>query len=323
MRVRLPGSRTALTVAVLAVAGFGLGRAMRPPSEGLADALQVRTRLLMETLVEIKVPAATGRIDEQAVQAAFDEMARVERVFSPAKPGGGPATADERAEVEAILEVGRRLAAETDGALDLRIRDWVDLWGFESGPRLPADAEMQQVADSRRRRSAEGPLAEYAFGAVAKGYAVDRAVAVLESRGVTRALVNAGGEVGAIGEGWTVGVQHPRDPGALLERVRLVEGRAIATSGDYENYFVEGGRRYHHLLTPATGLPAPGAQSVSVMAPRCADADAWATALFVAGPERAMAIAARHPELDVMVVDAGGRVTRSAGWKAGVPHGRP
>ncbi|HOG29064.1 MAG TPA: FAD:protein FMN transferase [Vicinamibacterales bacterium] len=322
MRVPLPAGRTLLAVAVLAMAGFGLGRAIRQEADPAAD-LQVRTRLLMGTVVEIKVPASDGRIDERAVQAALDEMSRVERVFSPSKPGGGPLTPEERSEVEAVIEAGRRLAAETDGAFDLRIRDWIDLWGFESDPRVPGETEMQRVAAARRRRDPEGPLTEFTFGAVAKGYAVDRAVAVLESRGVTRALVNAGGEVGAIGDGWTVGVRHPRDPGALLERVRLAEGRAIATSGDYENFFVADGRRYHHLLVPATGLPATGARSVSVMAPRCAEADAWATALFVLGPERALAAAARHPELDVMIVDADGRVTRSARWNAGVPEGRP
>jgi len=307
---------------VLALGGFGVGRALRGTPER-PEALTTRTRLLMGTLVEIRLPAPTGAIDERAVDAAFAEIARVERVFSPAKPGGGPADEEEAAEVERLLALGRRLEMESDGALDLRIRDWVDLWGFESTPRRPSDAEMRKVREARRARSATGPITEYAFGSVAKGYAVDRALAVLRAHGVRRALVNAGGEVGALGSGWTVGVQHPRSRGVLLTSVRLDEGRAIATSGDYENEFVVDGQRFHHLLTPATGMPALEVQSASVVAKSCAEADIWATALFVMGPERAMALAARHPELDVLLVDARGRVTGSDGWKAHVSGGRP
>lgn len=315
------GWRAAAVLVVLALGGFGVGRALRATPE--AEAMATRTRLLMGTLVEIRLPAENRAVDEHAVDAAFVEMARVERVFSPASPGGGPATPGETAEVARLLELGRVVALESDGALDLRMRDWIDLWGFENAPRRPSEAERRAVLEARRARRPTGPLGEYVFGSVAKGYAVDRAVAVLRARGVRRALVNAGGEVGALGDGWTVGVQHPRDRGALLTRARLDEGRAMATSGDYENYFVEGGRRFHHLLTPATGMPALEAQSVSVSAPSCAEADIWATALFVVGPRRAMALVARHPELDVLLVDAQGRVARSDGWSARVPDGRP
>jgi len=316
------GWRAAAILVVLALAGFAVGRALRGTPER-PEALATRTRPLMGTLVEIRLPAPEGAIDERAVDAAFEEMSRVERVFSPAKPGGGPVNQEESAEVERLLALGRRLESESDGALDLRIRDWVDLWGLEGTPRQPSDAEIRAVREARRTRKATGPLAEYSFGAVAKGYAVDRALAVLKARGVTRALVNAGGEVGVLGSGWTAGVQHPRNRGALLTSVRLDEGRAIATSGDYENAFVVDGQRFHHLLTPATGMPALEVQSVSVVAPNCAEADIWATALFVMGPERAMALARQHPELDVLLVDAQGRVTTSDGWHARVSGGRP
>jgi thiamine biosynthesis lipoprotein len=307
---------------VLALGGFGVGRALRPTPDR-AEALVTRTRLLMGTLVEIRLPGRNAAIDERAVDAAFVEMARVERVFSPGKPGGGPATNEESAEVKRLVALGRVVGLEGEGALDLRMRDWIDLWGFESAPRRPSDGEIRAVREARLVRRPTGPLTEYVFGSVAKGYAVDRAVAVLKTHGVSRALVNAGGEVGVLGRGWTVGVQHPRNRSALLTSVRLDEGWAIATSGDYENDFVADGRRFHHLLIPATGMPALEVQSASVVAPSCTEADIWATALFVMGPKRAMALVKRHPELDVLLVDAQGRVLGSDGWNAGVPDGRP
>jgi thiamine biosynthesis lipoprotein len=314
--------RGILLVLALAAAGFVAGRVWTSTSTR-ADLLATRTRLLMGTLVEIRLPMVAGTIDESAVAAAFDEVARVERVFSPDKPGGGPADAAESREVDRIVELGRHVSTESGGVLDLRMRDWVELWGFEATPRRPSDDELSALKEKRQARAATGPLTEYVFGSVAKGYAVDRALAVLGSHGVSRALVNAGGEIGVLGRDWVVGVQHPRNHGALLASVRLAQGQAMATSGDYENYFVVDGRRYHHLLVPGTGLPAMESQSVSVLAPSCMEADIWATAFFVMGPTRAMAAVASQPGLAILVVDSNGRVLHSPGWNADVPHGRP
>ena len=299
----------------LALAGAGVvaGRLLQSERRH-APPLVSRTRPVMGTLVVIRVPASGAAINKQAVNAAFDEMVRVDRLFSPHKSGGGPESEAEQQEVDRILALGERVHRESGGALDLRVRDWIDLWGWETHPRRPGAQELDAVRRARERRSASGALREYAFGAVAKGYGVDRALAVLKAHGVARALVNAGGEVSVLGRDWTVGVQHPRDSGALLDRVRLDEGQALATSGDYQNYFVEDNRRWHHLMSPRTGLPATACRSVSVRAPTCADADIWATALFVMGPEAALSQAARHPDLEILVVDAEGAVARSAGW---------
>ena len=293
-------------------------RAQRRASRTLVS----RSRPVMGTIVEIRVPAAGATIDEQAVQAAFEEIVRVERVCSPHKPGGGPDSVAERQEVDRVIALGQRLHGESGGALDLRVRDWVDLWGWEAEPRVPAPQQLKAVKAARERRRATAALDEYAFGAVAKGYAVDRALVVLKNHGVTHALVNAGGEVSVLGDDWAVGVQHPRDPGMLLDSVRLDEGQALATSGDYENYFMAGNRRWHHLLTPETGMPAMSCRSVSVRAPSCAEADIWATALFVMGPTAAQTAVARHAELQVLIVDADGAVTRSEGWASLVSPGR-
>ncbi len=316
-----PGRRDVLWALALAGAGVAVGRLIQ--SRESAGTLVTRTRPSMGTIVEIRVPAgADGSIDEQAAEAAFAEFVRLERVFTPHKAGGGPVNANERRELEHVMALGDRVGRASDGALDLRIRDWIDLWGWETQPRRPATERVESVKRARAARAAVGTLREYAFGAVAKGYAVDRALDVLASRGVARALVNAGGEVGVVGDGWTVGVQHPRDRGALLDTIRLDAGQALATSGDYENYFVDDNRRWHHLLVPATGWPAASCRSVSVRAASCAEADVWSTALFVMGPKAAMAVLAANPALQALIVDADGGVTRSAGWDSLVVPGR-
>lgn len=293
--------------------GWALGQALSRREEKLAS----RSRPLLGTVVEIQLPAPLDPAAEEAVAAALEEMARVERLLAPWRDGGGPQSAAESLEVETLLELGRAVGEASGGALDLRIRDWVDLWGFETTPRKPAERELDSLAQARAGRPDEAELREFSFGSVAAGHALDRALAVLRERGVRRALVNAGGEVGCLGDGWSVGVQDPRDERALLEVVRLDEGRCLSTSADSQTRFRAEGGEWHHLLAPATGRPARECRSVSVLAPTGAEADAWSTALFVAGPSAALALAHRRPELEVLVVDSLGSLSRSAGWASG------
>jgi thiamine biosynthesis lipoprotein len=155
---------------------------------------------------------------------------------------------------------------------------------------------------------------------VAKGYAVDRATAALERMGVESGVVDAGGDVGFAGAspdpaGWRVGIKHPRRDG-LLGVLRL-DGGGVATSGDYQRCVFVDGVRYHHILDPGTGHPAGGMMSVTVCASRCMDADALATAVFVMGAERGMALVERTPGVEALVVtsdgDAMGEVLLSTG----------
>ena len=157
---------------------------------------------------------------------------------------------------------------------------------------------------------------------VAKGYAVDRAVAVLESMGIETGVVDAGGDVGFAGtppgaDGWRVGIQHPRQDGLL--GVALLDGGGIATSGDYQRYAVVDSIRYHHILDPATGYPSRGVMSVTVATERAVDADALATAVFVLGPDEGLALIERTPGAEAVLVtgdaDSVGRVLVSSGLK--------
>lgn len=134
--------------------------------------------------------------------------------------------------------------------------------------------------------SAHVPGLRLDLGGIAKGEAVDRIVALLRRHGVASALVNAGGDVRAIGargaRPWRIGIRDPRGPG-VIGVIELADGEAAFSSGDYERHYEHEGQRFHHILDPRTGHPAEGTLAVTVVMPMGVTADAVTTALFVAG----------------------------------------
>lgn len=156
------------------------------------------------------------------------------------------------------------------------------------------------------------------LGGIAKGYAVDRAFELLKSLGYRNLVVNAGGDLrvgGSKPDGpWSIGIQHPRDPGKIMARIS-VSDTAVATSGDYEKFFIHQGKRYHHILNPKTGFPAEGCQSVTILAKDATTADALATALFALGPEKGYALCRRLEGVDCLIVDREGNAAVSPGLK--------
>jgi thiamine biosynthesis lipoprotein len=123
-----------------------------------------------------------------------------------------------------------------------------------------------------------------------------------------RLLGDRGGE-----RPWRIGIQHPRDPQRLLATLEVADV-AVVTSGDYERYFEQDGRRYHHLFDPRTGYPATASRSVTVVAPSAMLADALATAVFVLGPEQGMSLLQLYPEAEALIVDSNGKEYQSANF---------
>ena len=152
------------------------------------------------------------------------------------------------------------------------------------------------------------------FGAIAKGYAVDRAIDVLKTLGIKEALVNAGGEISVIGNDWIVGIQHPREINSIIKKIKL-DGFTVATSGDYEQYFEVDGNRYHHILDPKTGYPSKGLQSVTIINKSNAIADALATAVFVMGKENGIKLIESLDDTEAMIIDDEGKIFYSSGFE--------
>ena len=234
-------------------------------------------------------------------------------------------------ELEQVLSPALELARRTDGAFDPVLGALTKLWGFPEARRPPPRAAIDSALAScgyghvrldRGRLILDRPGLRLDLGGAAKGHVVDRTVALLQSAGVAAGVVEAGGDLRfwgrkPDGRDWRFGVQHPRDPADTVA-VEDVGLPALATSGDYERSFEFEGRRYHHLLDPATGYPARRAVSATVWARTALEADALATAAFVAGPGPALDWAAADEDLEVMVYyEEGGQLRRvhSAGLR--------
>ena len=294
-----------------------------------------RTALIMGTLVEIKVHGAEPQRLEAAISAAFAEMRRLEDLFSPHRPdsdvtrlsaASGPLTVS--VETAELLRLGQRLARQTDGAFDLTLGRLKALWGIESDqPQVPGPdqlaAALRGIGPAAlqidgRRVSKGDPQLQIELGGIAKGYAVDRALQILKEAGLTSASVNAGGDIGLLGdrqgEPWRIGIQHPRAAGELLA-VLPVRDRAVVTSGDYERFFERDGVRYHHIFDPRTGTPAGGCQSVTVVAESAARADALATAAFVLGPKDGLALLEGLPQVEGLLVAQDGTRMQTSGLR--------
>lgn len=284
------------------------------------------SRLLMGTVVEIVALGPDPALLEAAVNAAFAEIARIEALMTPHQPDSDVArlsAASEElavaAETAEVIALGLQVASASGGALDLTLGRLKALWGIETeAPRVPEPEELAaalqgsgpaalQLDGLRVRKTA--PQLAVDLGAVAKGYAVDRAVAVLRAAGVSRASVNAGGDLYLLGDHagrpWRIGIQHPRQQQQVAATL-LVADQAVVTSGDYERFFEKDGVRYHHIFDPRSGRPAGLCQSATVVAPTAALADALSTAVFVLGPEAGLALVERFPGALALVIDAAG-----------------
>ena len=225
-----------------------------------------------------------------------------------------------------VLTMALQVAETTQGAFDPTVGPLVNAWGFgfKKG-ELPTDEEVDSMLQfvGHQHVRLNGLIVERTdarvqldFGAIAKGYACDLVARLLESRGVSDYLVEIGGEIVVGGqksatEQWRVGITKPSDEGAdgeLQEVVEMKAGTAMATSGNYRNFYVRNGRKYAHTINPHTGRPVEHTLlSATVVAPNCALADAYATAFMSMGLDEAKKLLAQHPELKAYLIYSGSR----------------
>ncbi|SHJ51684.1 thiamine biosynthesis lipoprotein [Malonomonas rubra DSM 5091] len=292
-----------------------------------------RTALVMGTLVEIK---AFGDDEEQldsAISKAFAEMTRLEALLSSHQPKSEISrlsnSADEfvaSPETIELISLGRKIAERSNGAFDMTLGALKKLWAIESeNPQVPSEEQIAvalqgvgpealQLDGNRVRKKLPGLQVD--LGGIAKGYAVDRALALLRAAGITSASVNAGGDIALLGDHdgrpWRIGIQHPRKSGELLAALELSD-RAVVSSGDYERFFEQDGIRYHHIFDPRSGQPARLCQSVTVVAADAASADALATAAFVLGPEEGLQLLEQLPDVEGLIIANNGKEWQTSG----------
>ncbi|HSM36468.1 MAG TPA: FAD:protein FMN transferase [Longimicrobiales bacterium] len=314
-----PDRRRFLEVGLGAFAVAALPGLLRPGRR-----LVRRSVPVMGTVAELAVVTRHERHGQRALDAAVAELRRIDALMTrfredsdvgranlTASRGWVPVSRD----TAAVLEIALQWARASEGTFDPAVGRAVALWDVGRRRVPPATGAVAELAGRELWRAVEvdasgaaprvrfhDPGVALDLGGIAKGYAVDLAARALRHQGVFDALVNAGGDLSVMGrsaegDAWVVGVRSPDDPARLVASLRVGDA-AIATSGDYLQYFEHRGRRYHHLMDPAAAAPRPTRmRTLTVVAHRCVDADAGATAVFGMPREWASEVLARgRPE---------------------------
>jgi thiamine biosynthesis lipoprotein len=231
-------------------------------------------------------------------------------------------------EVEEVIREGIFWSEQSNGAFDITVEPLVQLWDFDGEKEfIPGESTIRKTASLVNYRNIEikdhnvrlkNRGMAINVGGLAKGYAVDRAISILRSK-VSSGIVNAGGDLYAFGQkskqnSWTIGLQHPRKPQDLLAAF-AVKNQAIATSGDYQRYFMKDGVRYHHIFDPQTGRPARMMISTTIITTEVMDADALATAVFVMGPDKGIEWVDSMANIEAMLVLEDGSIRYSKSFR--------
>jgi thiamine biosynthesis lipoprotein len=279
------------------------------------------------TLVGTPYDKMDGKIGRLST-AVLDEISAVERLMSVYRPGSDIGRLNRSAAGEELpidvrtfeaLNASVESSRLTGGAFNIFILPAELLWGFKTGRarRVPPPGKIEipdgggsgislRAADGRHFAKLLKDGMKIDLGGIAAGYAVDRAVSVLRKMGASGALVDIGGDcyclgTSARGTPWRIGVRHPRGDGLLT--VLELSNKAVATSGDYEDFFVEGGRQYSHIFDPRTRRPAEsGVISATVISNSCTAADALSTAMVVMGKEEGLRLIRALPSADCILV---------------------
>jgi len=281
---------------------------------------------IMGTTFTIKIDAPAGSV-RPAARTAFQEIRRIDRLLSTYKPDSEISDVNRRAFTEAVavgedfwhvVMASRKYFTLSGGSFDPSIRPLMQAWSLTAKQgRLPTEEELKKALDlvdfGNVRLDESTHTVAFAreemaldFGGIAKGYAVDRAIAVLESCGVTSAIVDAGGNFRAIGaprnrDRWQIGIRHPLRHDEIIARLPISEG-AAATSGGYERFFEVEGKRYCHIMDPRTGQPVQAILSATVLAKSAMAADALSTSVFVLGADEGMRLIEETPDVEGMLI---------------------
>jgi thiamine biosynthesis lipoprotein len=280
----------------------------------------------------------TDRIKmEAAIDAAFDEVRRLDELLSNYKPESEWSEVNRNAasrpvkvspELFGLIQACLEYSRQSEGAFDITVGPLMKVWGFYKGSgHLPHRPEVAAALTKVGYRHIHlDPVArtvqfdragvEMDPGGIGKGYAVDRMVDVLRRNGMTIALVaGSGSSIYGMGappdepQGWPVKIKDPWDESKTVAEVRLKD-MSLSTSGSYEKFFRAEGRIYAHIMDPRTGYPAQGSVSVSVMAPRTIDSEAWCKPFFVNGRQWA----AKHRPKDLRVFFCEDRMEKPCAW---------
>jgi len=292
---------------------------------------------IMGTRIAVELWSDERAAGEAAIDAVMAEMQRIDTNMSTYKPDSELSRLNARAarapvqvsaELFDLLATSMEYSRITHGAFDVTYASVGFMYDFRAHHH-PTEAQIRQALPAVNYRHVQLDRAHHTvryqrpgmridLGGIAKGYAVDRGIAILQARGIRHALVSAGGDSRVIGDRfgkpWIIGIRHPDRKDEIVTRLPLVD-TAISTSGDYERYFDENGERYHHIIDPRTGQSARAVRSATVLADTALRTDGLSKTAFVLGAEQAIRIYEALGDVDAVIVSPDGKVHYTSGLK--------
>lgn len=280
-----------------------------------------------------------GKSAKEASLEVESKLRSLENDMTVRKPGGEIYNLNLNAGVESVklgfdslhvLREAVRYSQISEGAFNPVLGPLIELWGFAEHPGVPGKREIDKLLDladyrdiviqedwAKLRRKGQ----RVDLGGIVKGYAADVAVGIYRSYGIKSAFVNLGGNVAVIGDKpdgkpWIIGIQNPRDIHGRYIGTVPVKDASVVTSGDYQRYFEDDGKRYHHILDPRTGYPAQsGLISTTIVTESSIKADALSTAVFVMGLDKGMELVESIYGVEAIFITNDYRVFVSEGLK--------
>ena len=302
------------------------------------------TKFLMGTEINIIVVGNNRAIIRSAAQAGFRELSRIEDIMSAYKPDSELCSLNKTGEREAskellyVINKARYISELSNGTFDITCKPLIDLWHNARKTNKVQDAQnildvlsvigYRDVSIKNNNVKFNKAGIKIDLGALAKGYAVDMAINLIKDYDIKGALVDAGGDIRAIGKRedgklWEIGIKHPREGNRIIGLINL-ENSAVATSGDYERFFMLNGKRYSHIIDPRTGCPVDNQiVSVSVLSPDCLTCDSLATAVTVLGEERGIELIEKLKGIETLIItqkDGNFNLIKSSGMMQFIPH---
>ena len=276
-------------------------------------------------------PAVDAKKAHEAFDAAIAEIRRVEALMttwradseiSKINAAAGKSAVVVSEETLQIIKDSIHTSEISEGTFDITFQTLHGLWKFDEDldPRPPLEKDIKArlafvgfknivVDEAKKSVKLAKEKTQIGLGGIAKGYAVDRAVAVLEKAGLTSFFVQAGGDLFARGKKpdgseWQAGIRDPRGPESKYFAKLPLSDHAFSTAGDYERSYVVGGKRYHHIIDPRTGSPATACRSVTIWAPTALVADEIDDAVFILGPKKGLELVESLDGVGAVIVDA-------------------
>jgi thiamine biosynthesis lipoprotein len=312
------------------------------PAEPAAPRLVERSRLSMGSQLKVSVWTADEARALDTIEHVFREFDRLEALLSVWKDGSDVVRMNTNAGVTpvpvsqdtiAVLREAAEAGELTRGKFDITFGALSDIWRFDHDQdnvvpdrrlietRLTRiDYRAVQVDGTARTAFITRPNMKVHLGGIGKGYAIDRAIALIRDRGFSDFLIQSGGDLYAAGNGgtpWKLAIADPRGDHQPFATLQISDG-TFSTSGDYERSFMKDGVRYHHLLDPDFGEPARGCRSVTIVTNRAVTADVLSTGVFIMGPDAGMALIETLPDVEGVIVTADNDVLISSGLRGRV-----